>query len=119
MAEGLWRCEGNGQWEVHSAGSNPAGYIHPLAVQVMAEIGIDISSNESKHLGQFVDQRFTAVVTVCGNAAEGCPAFHNAASKLHWPFDDPSHVEGSEDERLAAFRQTRDLIAGRIREYLA
>lgn len=119
MAEGLWQREANGKWEVRSAGSNPAGYVHSLAVRVMAEVGIDISSNESKHLDQFVDEHFDAVVTVCGNAEKGCPTFHKAASKLHWPFDDPSHVEGSENERLAAFRNTRDLIAARIREYLA
>ena len=111
--------EANGQWEVRSAGSSPAGYVHPMAVQAMSEIGVDISSNESKHLDQFVDERFDLVVTVCGNADQDCPTFPRVTSKLHWPFDDPNHAEVAEDERLAAFRNTRDLIAARIREYLA
>lgn len=85
----------------------------------MAEIDIDISANESQHLNDFVDQAFDIVVTVCSSAAQDCPVFANATEMLHWPFDDPSHVEGSDEERRAAFRNARELITARIRQYLS
>lgn len=119
MAEALWRDLGRGEWEAHSAGSNPAGYVHPLAVKIMGEVGIDLSRHESKALEQFRDQPFDVVVTVCGNAQEACPAFPGAKQMLHWPFDDPAHAEGSEDAKLAVFRQVRDQIRDRISRYLS
>lgn len=119
MAEALWNELGEGQWRAWSAGSNPAGYVHPLAVKVMAEQDIDLSKHESKSLQQFVDEPFDLVVTVCGNAREACPAFPAATQMLHWPFDDPAHATGTEDERLAEFRQVRDQIRDRISGYLA
>lgn len=119
MAEALWRDLGRGEWETHSAGSNPAGYVHPLAVKVMGEVGTDLSRHESKALEQFRDQPFDVVVTVCGNAQEACPAFPGAKQMLHWPFDDPAHAEGSEDAKLAVFRQVRDQIRDRISRYLS
>lgn len=119
MAEALWRSEGEGSWESASAGSNPAGYVHPLAIQAMAEVGVDIAGNKSEHIDQYINEPFDLVVTVCDNAADNCPTFPGSTQTLHWPFDDPSHVEGSDEERLAAFRETRELIAKRIHEYLA
>lgn len=118
IAEALWNELGRGEWEAHSAGSNPAGYVHPLAIQVMGEVGTDLSQHESKSLEQFRDQPFDVVVTVCGNAQEACPTFSGAKQMLHWPFDDPAHAVGSEDEKLAVFRSVRDQIHARINCFL-
>ena len=117
VAEALWETLGNGEWEAESAGSRPAGYVHPLAVRAMRELDIDISAHESKSLSQFQDQPFDLVVTVCDNAKEACPAFP-ARETLHWPFDDPADAEGSDDEKMPVFRRVREEIAQRIREYL-
>jgi len=114
MAEALWRHLGQGAWEAESAGSKPAGYVHPLAIRVMAELGIDISRTVSKPLGLFLDRPFDLVVTVCGNAQESCPAFPGARRQLHWPFDDPADAEGDEATRLVTFRRVRDEIRARI-----
>lgn len=119
MAEALWNDLGEGQWRAWSAGSDPAGYVHPLAVKAMGELGIDLSEHESKSLQGFVDEPFDLVVTVCGNAREACPAFPAATQMLHWPFDDPAHARGTEDERLAEFRHVRDQIRERISSYLS
>ena len=118
MAEGLWKQMANGTWDAVSAGSDPAGYVHPLAVRAMQEIDVDISNNKSKHVGRYCDEPFDLVVTVCDHAAENCPVFSRARQTLHWPFDDPSHIEGKEKKRLEAFRQTREQIARRIRDFL-
>ena len=119
MAEGLWRQLGGKAWEVYSAGSNPAGYVHPRAIEVMREIGLDISRQESKSLDRFRDEPFDLVITVCDRARESCPVFPGARETLHWPFPDPAHATGSEAEVLAAFRTVRDQIAKTIRDYLA
>lgn len=119
MAEGLWRELGAGQWEAVSAGSKPAGYVHPLAIQAMKEIGIDLSSGVSKSAEPFADQRFDVVVTVCDNAREACPVFPGAGVTLHWPFDDPAHAVGTEEERMAEFRRVRDEIRSAIQNYLS
>ena len=117
MAEGIWNTEAGQSWLASSAGSNPAGYVHPLAVRAMKEVGIDISQAESKHVDQFLDERLDLVVTVCDNAAQNCPALPGSQT-LHWPFDDPAAVRGSEEEQLSAFRHIRDLIRERIQRYL-
>src|SRR5688500_8164105 len=83
MAEALWENLGEGSWEAESAGSRPSGYVHPLAIQVMTELGIDISQYASKSLDQFRDQLFDLVVTVCDNAKEACPVFPGAKQTLH------------------------------------
>lgn len=119
MAEGLWRELGAGEWEAVSAGSKPAGYVHPLAVQAMAEIGIDLSHGESKSVEPFADQRFDVVVTVCDNARDACPLFPGAGQTLHWPFDDPAHAVGTDEERMAEFRRVRDEIRSAIQAYLS
>ena len=75
MAEGFWTKLNGGEWESFSGGSNPAGFVHPLAIEVMGEVGIDMSSNESKHVRDFADQPFDLVIAVCGGAKEACPTF--------------------------------------------
>lgn len=118
MAEGLWRQLGAGQWESFSAGSNPAGYVHPMAIEVMQEIGIDLSAARSKHVDEFAGQGFDLVVTVCDSARETCPIFPGAKQTLHWPFDDPAHAEGSAEQKLAVFRDVRDQIRRQIAFFL-
>ena len=118
MAEGLLHSRGGVAYEVFSAGTEPR-VVHPLAIKVMHEIGIDISDHRAKSLEEFREQPpMDLVVTVCDEAAEACPYFPNARRQVHWGFPDPSRVEGSEEERLAAFRHIRDLIATRIRQFL-
>ncbi len=118
MAEALWQTLGNGEWQAESAGSKPAGYVHPLAVKAMKELDIDISNYESKSLDQFREEPFDLVVTVCDNAQEACPVFPGGGEVFHWPFYDPAHATGSEDEQLVVFRRVRDEIRDRIQQYL-
>ena len=115
MAEGLLRTLGGKEYDVYSAGTHPFP-VRPKAVQVMREIGIDISTHYSKSLDQFVDQPFDYVITVCDNAKESCPVFHGAKEMLHWSIKDPVEVWGTEETRLQAFRKARDELAGRIRK---
>lgn len=110
MAEGVLRNLAGDLLEVHSAGSRPAGFVHPMAIAVMAEIGIDISHHTSKHLGEFLDRDIQVVITVCGNADQACPAFPGQLERHHWGFDDPAHAQGSEEEVLGEFRRVRDEI---------
>ncbi|QDU79433.1 Arsenate-mycothiol transferase ArsC2 [Polystyrenella longa] len=118
MAEALWEAAGKGEWESESAGSRPSGYVHPLAIKAMAELGFDISAYESKSLEQFQDQSFDIVVTVCDNAKEACPVFPGAKTLLHWPFFDPADATGSEEEQMVVFRRVRDEIKTKIENYL-
>lgn len=110
MAEGILRAAAGDLVEVHSAGSRPAGYVHPMAVRVLREIGIDISAHTSKHMNEFLSRRMTTVITVCGNADQACPVFPGQVNRHHWGFDDPAHASGSEEEVLAEFRRVRDAI---------
>jgi arsenate reductase len=110
MAEGLLRAAAGDLVEVHSAGSKPAGYVHPKAIQVLQEIGIDISRHTSKHMNDFLNQKITTVITVCGNADQACPMFLGQVNRHHWGFDDPAHARGTEAEILAEFRRVRDEI---------
>jgi len=110
LAEGiLKRALGDG-FRVESAGSKPAGYVHPLAVKALAEIGIDISAHESKHMNLFLTDQVETVITVCGNADQACPMFPGQMNRHHWPFDDPAHATGTEEEQFAVFRRVRDEI---------
>lgn len=118
MAEGLWRHLGGDNWEAYSAGSQPAGFVHPLAVAAMAELGVDISEHTSKHVDQFVGRDLDLVVTVCDGARESCPVIPGMGATLHWPFADPAEAVGTDDERLAAFRRVRDTIRERIERHL-
>ncbi len=119
MAQWLWNSLAEGQWIAESAGSKPAGYVHPLAIAAMREIGEDLSAAESKHVDQFIDQPIDLVVTVCDSAKESCPALPGAKQLLHWPFDDPADAQGSDEEKLVVFRRVRDQIKARIARYLA
>jgi arsenate reductase (thioredoxin) len=116
MAEGLLRARSGNRFEVESAGTEETR-VHPLAVLAMAEIGIDISAQKSKTLDRFLDQKWDWVVTVCDRAKESCPLFPGAAQRVHWSFEDPSAAEGSEEERLEAFRSIRNQIASRIQGF--
>jgi len=118
MAEALWESLGEGDWQSESAGSKPSGYVHPLAIRAMQELGFDISANTSKSLDQFRDESFDLVVTVCDNAKESCPFFPRAKQTLHWPFDDPADATGTDDEKMVVFRRVRDEIKDRIQAYL-
>jgi arsenate reductase len=117
MAEGLLRAWAGDRFEAHSAGVE-ATEVRPLAIAVMAELGIDISGQTSKRLDVYEGQPFEAAVTVCDEAREACPFFPGAARNLHWSFDDPSAATGTEEERRAVFRRVRDEIGERIREEL-
>lgn len=117
MAEGLLRALVGEQFEVYSAGARPST-VNPLAIQAMDEQGIDIRPHRSKHLGEFREQPFDYVITVCDNAAEACPIFPGPAQRIHWSFPDPAAVEGGEEARLAAFWQVRDAIEIRLRAWL-
>jgi arsenate reductase len=117
MAEGLLRHLAGDRFESHSAGTE-ATRVRPLAIRAMEEIGVDISGQESKTLERYQQEPFDYVITVCDDANEACPFFPGAQSRLHWSFKDPSKAEGSEEERLAVFREVRDGIRRRIEEDL-
>jgi arsenate reductase len=119
LAEGILRATVGEAAEVASAGSDPAGYVHPMAVEVMKEIEIDISAHTSKHLDEFLQREVHTVITVCGNADQACPIFPGQAEKHHWPFDDPAKATGSEEEIRAVFRRVRDEIRAKFEAYAA
>ena len=116
MAEGLFRHEGHGLYCVESAGTHPT-QVRPEAVEAMRELGIDISGQRSKSVNTFVGQSFDYVVTVCDNARDNCPVFPADVKRIHWSFEDPAAVQGSEADRLAAFRRIRDQILHRVRDF--
>lgn len=119
MAEALWNDLGAGAWEAVSAGSRPAGYVNPLAIEAVAELGLDISQNKSQSVDEFAGERFDLAVTVCDHARDACPVFTNAAETLHWPFDDPYYADGDDEQKMAEFRRVRDEIRAKIADYLA
>jgi arsenate reductase (thioredoxin) len=98
MAEAILSNAAGDLMEVHSAGSTPAGYVHPKAIAVLQEIGIDISGNQSKHMNAFMDRNITTIITVCGNADQACPMFPGQVNRHHWGFDDPAHATGTQEE---------------------
>jgi arsenate reductase len=117
LAEGLLRRALGDDFTVVSAGSNPAGYVHPFAIKAMAEIGIDLTGHHSKHLNEFLDQQVETVITVCGNADQVCPMFPGQVNRHHWGFDDPAHATGTEEEQMQVFRRVRDEIARVFQAY--
>ena len=119
LAEGILRTALGDGYNVVSAGSKPAGYVHPLGIKAMAEIGIDISGHRSKHLDEFLSQDVETVVTVCGNADQACPMFPGQANRHHWGFDDPAHATGTEEEQMQVFRRVRDEIRRVFEAYAA
>ncbi len=119
LAEGILQKALGENFHVRSAGSNPAGYVHPLGIRAMEEIDIDISGNRSKHLDEFLSDDVETVITVCGNADQACPVYPGQLNRHHWPFDDPAHATGTEDEQLAVFRRVRDEIRQVFETYAA
>ena len=117
MAEGLLRHLGGERFEACSAGTE-ATHVRPLAIAAMAELGIDVSRQESKTLDRYLGEPFDAVITVCDQAAEACPVFPGAKRRLHWSFPDPSKATGTQEEQLAVYRQVRDAIQEHIEREL-
>ncbi len=116
MGEGLFRKEGQGAVQVESAGTKPS-LVRPEAIAVMKELGIDISGHRSKSVDEFTGQDFDYVVTVCDNARDACPVFPAKTQRIHWSFEDPAAVQGTEAERLDAFRRIRNQIHERVKEF--
>ena len=114
MAEGWVNHLAGGRWRAHSAGTRPAAVVHPLAVRVMAEVGVDIVGGRSEHVDRYLEEPWDLVVTVCDSAKETCPIFPRPAEVIHVSFPDPAAAEGSEDERIAVFRAVRDDIRARL-----
>ena len=119
MAEGILRSVAGNQMDVFSAGAEPSGYVHPTAIEVMREIGIDLSGHTSKHVDQFLDAGITTVITVCGNADQACPAFPGKVDRYHWGFEDPPKVARPGETELDAFRRIRDEIHNVFSAYAA
>jgi arsenate reductase len=119
LAEGILQAALGDRFRVASAGSNPAGHVHPLAIRAMREIGIDISGHRSKHLDEFLADGVETVITVCGNADQACPVFPGQVNRHHWPFDDPAHATGTVEEQMAVFRRVRDEIRRVFEAYAA
>jgi arsenate reductase len=117
MAEGLMRSLGLGLWEVKSGGLLPS-YVHPLAIRVMEEIGIDISHQTSKSMEQFLNEDFDYIVTLCDHTAMSCPTFPGQAKRLHWSLEDPAAAVGTIEQRPIVFRKIRDEIKTKIEELL-
>jgi len=119
LAEGILRAAAKDLIDVQSAGSKPAGHVHPLAIRVMNEIGIDISGHRSRHLNEFLQKPVETVITVCGDADQACPVFPGQVNRYHWGFDDPAKAKGTEEEKLAVFRRVRDEIKMVFEAYAA
>src|ERR1035438_5228328 len=117
MAEGLLRHDGGACFEAASAGTKPSS-VRPEAIAAMREIGIDISGQRSKSVDEFSSQAFDFVITVCDNARESCPIFPANTLRIHWSLDDPAAVEGSEEERLTAFRRIRDELRDHLQRFI-
>lgn len=117
MAEAIVNDRMGDGWRAVSAGTKPSGYVHPLAIRVLAEIGIQ-HNGDSKHVDRYRDTEFDMVVTVCDSAAEECPLWLGAGKRVHLGFHDPALATGSEAERLAVFRQVRNAIAIQVPDLL-
>ena len=119
MAEGLVNHYLSNEWQAYSAGTRPSGYVHPMAIQAIAELGIDISKNRSQSTDDFRSKKFDLVVTVCDNAAEDCPVWLGEGEVVHISFPDPAEATGTEEEKMMLFRSVRDDIRRRVFYYLA
>jgi len=117
MAEGFARHLGRGRIEAFSAGTEPAERVHPLAIRVMAEKGIDLSTHRPKKVDEFLSSPLDWAITVCGDAAERCPVFPGRVQREHWPLPDPARATGPEEEVLAVFRTVRDEIERRVKHW--
>lgn len=117
MAEAIVNAQLGDRWQAFSAGSHPAGYIHPLAIKVLSEIGIE-HQGRSKSIDEFQGQSFELVITLCDQAADECPVWLGKGMRFHMPFPDPATVNGSDDEKMAAFREVRTGIISGITRLL-
>jgi arsenate reductase len=117
MAEALLRKHGGADFEVFSAGTEPKG-INPLTERVLDEAGLDHSWARSKSVTEYLGQTFDYVITVCDQARQNCPVFPGVHETLHWGYEDPAAVEGTHEQRLAAFRSTLTMMAGRIQSFI-
>lgn len=118
MAEGLINHDLGDSWQAFSAGTQPAGYVHPLAIRALAELDIDISGNVSKSTDTFRDMPLDLVITVCDDAAENCPVWLGQGRRVHIGFPDPARATGSEEAQMAVFRTVRDAIREQVVGYL-
>ena len=118
MAEGLVRQYLSKEWKAYSAGTEPSGYVHPMAVQAMAELDIDIAGLKSKSTDKFRGKRLDLVITVCDDAVEKCPVWLGEGKVVHISFPDPAKATGTEEEKLELFRMVRDDICRRVFYYL-
>ena len=116
MAEGFLRHMAGDRFEVFSAGVKPT-QVNPLAIKVMAEVGVDISKHRSKSAMEFIRQQFDYVITVCDNAKQICPVFPGKYEKIHWDLEDPAEAKGNEEERLSFFRRIRDEIKSMVNNF--
>lgn len=117
MAEAIVNANLGDQWEAFSAGSRPAGFVHPLALKALSEVGID-HHGRSKSIDEYRGQSFDVVVTLCDQADEECPIWLGKGRIFHRPFPDPANVTGEDGEKLAAFREVRDEIANEVASLL-
>jgi len=117
IAEAMLKQLGGPDFETHSAGTEPRG-VNPWTVQVLGEIGIDWTGARSKSVDEFVDQPFDYVITVCDRARQSCPVFPGDYNRLHWGLDDPAEVEGTDEQKLAAFRRTQIELSLRLRPFI-
>ncbi len=118
MAEGWLRALAGERLHIRSAGARPGG-LHPLAIRAMAERGIDIHGQRSKHLNEFLSEEWDWVLTVCETAAASCPTFPGPAKRQHWDIPDPAALAGDQEAKLAAFCAARDRLERLLREWLA
>jgi arsenate reductase len=117
MAEGLLRRMAGDRFDVRSAGVEPS-HVRPQAIEVMREIGVDISGHRSKSVDEFAGEEFDYVITVCDNARDQCPVFPGESERIHWSFEDPAAFAGDEATRLAVFRRVRDETESRLRQFI-
>lgn len=121
MAEGLLRELGGEQFVALSAGAKPSGYVHPMAVEAMQQLGFDISKQVSKHIDEFLPPAGSPpnlIISVCDSAEKECPVFPGSVNRLHWPFFDPADAEGTDEEKMAVFVRVRDEIRERLEKEL-
>lgn len=121
MAEGLLREHGGERFVALSAGSKPAGYVHPMAVAAMEELGIDISHLQSKSINDFLPPNGEppdVIISVCSGAEKECPSFPGDVTRHHWPFDDPAYATGTDEQKASEFRRVRDEILATLQERL-
>jgi arsenate reductase len=119
MAEALLRAKAGDRFTAFSAGLEPA-QLHPLAIAVMAEIGLDISAQRAKSVSEYLGkEHFGCLITVCDHAAANCPTFPGVARRLHWSLVDPAAAEGDHDEQIVVFRRVRDRLSALIDEFIA